>query len=89
MEETKNFLTDTLYELHAVTRMLRESIEDDVDLSMPTAEVMVMLLDVTSKKLDYYQRKYGFDVPRSDTFYIQDLPKYIEFGKDNGEGVSA
>ena len=74
-----NFLTDGLHEFHMLKHLLNQAIYDEFQLDMRTAPVLLLLAVITSRKLDYYQRKYEFSIAEEDYFYIEDLERVISF----------
>ena len=68
-------LNNAIFELHSAENLLRvyERNNEKAD-----AEVLLSLIKTALAKLDYFQRKYDFEIDDDDQFYVEDMLKFAE-----------
>ncbi len=81
-EESKEQLVNVFFELSNLSSLLRKAIDEGERGMANLAETCYLLVQITIRKLEYYQRKYDFEIDSSDLFYVEDIPKFISFQQE-------
>lgn len=84
--EDMEALSDALYEFDNLKHLTEicidaESLGEDISVSH---ELFLFLIKAIQGKIRYYEDKYSFKVPSSDTFFIQDYADFVR----RAEGIS-
>ena len=89
-EESKEQLVNVFFELSNLSSLLRKAIDEGTRGVANLAATCYLLVQITYRKLEYYQAKYDFEIDSSDLFYVEDVPKFISFQQEeeNEKGVS-
>lgn len=66
----KEWLSDGFTDLRRAKEYLKECDHKEADLD---GQILYLLIDISLKKIDYFERKYGFKIDADDIFYIEDV----------------
>ena len=75
-------LWDVFYELGSARRMLEYIMEPgDIKtvINYETLQNLYMLLGITEAKIDYYTKKYGFEIDQNDNFLPEEITQFLVF----------
>lgn len=70
----KVLLSNHLFELQHAKKYLKECAVKDVD---PDKGILLLLINVTIEKIQYYENKYGFEADSDDSFNIGDVVNFF------------
>jgi hypothetical protein len=76
MDEDSLILSDALYELQEIESHLKYVMGNDEGREVNTY-YLLWLTEATKEKINYYQKKYNFEIDYHDTFYPENLIAFI------------
>ena len=89
MAEGKEDLVNVFYETSMVQDILRPMLDEakkETPVSFATLANINMLMGIIARKLEYYDKKYGFEIDYEDVFYPEDIANFLRFEtKGNGQ----
>ncbi len=68
-------LSDCFSELFSIEKILKTWVTQEAE---PDSYVLLLLTRAAIKKLDYFQKKYGFQVEHNDHFYVENLFEFAQ-----------
>ena len=69
------YLSEVLYELQSAKRIL-EGADCDFYPVADREDVMAFLIKIALEKIEYYEAKYDFKVPKDDIFLFDEVIKF-------------
>ena len=70
----KEVLSNCFFELSCAKEYLKECDRNSAEID---GQILYLLIDISVRKISFYQDKYGFKVDEGDFFYVEDAADFF------------
>jgi hypothetical protein len=76
----KEFLSDGFTDLRCAREYIRECDQAGIDLD---ERILYLLIDISLKKIEYYEKKCGFEIDDDDIFFVEDTLDFFRKAEED------
>ncbi len=73
---TLTSLSNLLFELHDAEWLLKECCKADMKIDC-LQSILQLLIRVSVKKIEYWEKKYNLKVPETEIFYVEEIMDFV------------